>query len=124
MAKVLGIGGVFFKTQDPQALRDWYARVLGFEVNDWGGVAFEPPPGGSQAWSIFAADTDHFAPSEQPFMINLTVDDLDGVLARAAEAGVEPLGRQNDDTFGHFAWLMDPAGVKVELWQAVERQQP
>ncbi|HEX5262354.1 MAG TPA: VOC family protein [Phenylobacterium sp.] len=120
MAKVIGIGGVFYKAQDPQAVRDWYARVLGFELTPWGGVKFVPPPENAQAWSLFAADTDHFAPSEHPFMINLAVDDIDGVLARAADAGVEPLAREDGD-FGRFAWLMDPTGVKLELWQAAKR---
>jgi len=120
LARVIGIGGVFFKAQDPQAVRDWYARVLGFEFSKWGGAKFTPPDGGAQAWSLFAADSDYFAPSGLPFMINLAVDDLDGVLARAAEAGVEPLGRQDDETFGRFAWLMDPNGVKLELWEAAK----
>jgi catechol 2,3-dioxygenase-like lactoylglutathione lyase family enzyme len=117
MAKVLGIGGVFFKASDPSALQDWYRRVLGFDISEWGGAVFRPPDGGSQAWNPFAADTEHFAPSDLPFMINLTVDDLDGVLAKAAAEGVEPTGRQDDDSFGKFAWVMDPNGLKVELWE-------
>jgi predicted enzyme related to lactoylglutathione lyase len=123
MAKVLGIGGIFFKATDPKAVQDWYARVLGFEVTKWGGVKFPPTSVGSQVWSAFSEDTEHFAPSSQPFMVNLIVDDLDGVLERAREAGAEILSRQ-DDAYGHFAWLMDPAGVKVELWQPVEDAAP
>jgi predicted enzyme related to lactoylglutathione lyase len=117
MAKVLGIGGVFFKAQDGAALSDWYARVLGFSVEDWGGVVFQPSGRGYQVWSAFKPDTDHFQPSTAPYMINLMVDDLDGVLAKAKAAGVEPTGRQDDDAFGKFAWIMDPNGVKVELWE-------
>ncbi len=116
MAKVLGIGGVFYKAQDPQGLRDWYARVLGFELTKWGGASFAGASA-SQQWSVFPADTDYMAPSDQPFMINLAVDDLDGIVARAAGAGVELLDRQ-DTPYGRFAWVIDPAGVKVELWQA------
>ena len=66
--------------------------------------------------SPFKAETDYFAPSEQPFMINLRVDDLDGMLANLAAKGIEPLGRQDED-YGNFAWIMDPDGVKIELWQ-------
>lgn len=116
MAKVIGIGGVFFKAVDPAALRDWYARVLGFEISRWGGSKFSHLDKGVTAWSPFAADSTYFDPSPHAFMVNLIVDDLDGVLARAAAEGVEPLGRQDDD-FGRFAWILDPAGVKLELWQ-------
>ncbi|ALL14011.1 VOC family protein [Caulobacter henricii] len=116
MAKVLGLGGIFFKAADPVAVRDWYARVLGFEVHDWGGVVFDHPKVGATNWSPFAADTQYFEPSQAGFMINLIVDDLDGLLARAAAAGVEPTGRQ-DEEMGRFAWILDPAGVKIELWE-------
>jgi len=114
MAKVLGLGGVFFKAQDPAGVREWYARVLGFEVHDWGGAMF-PKVGGTN-WSPFDADTRYFEPSEAAFMINFIVDDLDGLLARAAAEGVAPIGQQVED-LGRFAWLLDPAGIKIELWQ-------
>jgi predicted enzyme related to lactoylglutathione lyase len=115
MAKVLGIGGVFFKAADPKAVRDWYARVLGFDVNEWG-ASFPATGVGSQQWSVHAATTDYYDPSTQPFMINLLVDDMDAMLERVRAAGVEVLGRQ-DESYGSFAWLMDPVGVKIELWQ-------
>ncbi|HEV7386598.1 MAG TPA: VOC family protein [Phenylobacterium sp.] len=116
MAKVLGIGGVFFKAADPQAVRDWYARVLGFEIQEWGGVIWPHPAIGHGNWSVFEAATRYYDPSNAPFMVNFIVDDLDGVLAKARDEGAEPLDQQ-DDTYGRFAWLMDPAGVKIELWQ-------
>jgi catechol 2,3-dioxygenase-like lactoylglutathione lyase family enzyme len=119
VGKVLGIGGVFYKVQDPQAVRDWYARVLGFELHEWGGVMFFAQPSALQQWSVFPADSDYLAPSEQVFMLNLMVDDMDGMLQRVADAGVELVGHQ-DDSYGRFAWLIDPAGVKVELWEPVE----
>ncbi|PTS91289.1 MULTISPECIES: VOC family protein [unclassified Caulobacter] len=119
MARVLGLGGIFFKAADPAVVRDWYARVLGFEIHDWGGVIFDHPKLGVANWSPFPADTQYFEPSKSDFMINFIVDDLDGVLARAAAEGVEPTGRQDED-MGRFAWLMDPAGVKIELWQPAE----
>jgi catechol 2,3-dioxygenase-like lactoylglutathione lyase family enzyme len=118
MAKVLGIGGVFFKAADPKAVTDWYARVLGFDVSQWGSVMFTPPANGpTQQWSVHDAGTDYYDPSTQPFMVNFLVDDMDGVLAQARAAGVEPL-RQEDGEYGRFAWLLDPAGAKIELWQA------
>lgn len=123
MAKVLGIGGVFFKSRDVEAAKAWYVRVLGFEVTDYG-VMFPPlPPGGMTIWGPFKADTDYFAPSEAPFMVNLVVDDLDGVLERVRAEGVEVLGTQ-DESYGRFAWIMDPDGVKVELWQAAPEPGP
>jgi catechol 2,3-dioxygenase-like lactoylglutathione lyase family enzyme len=116
MAKVVGIGGIFFKTADPKALGDWYRRVLGFPLSEWDGAMFPHTPEGLTLWSPFKADTEYFAPSSQPFMINLIVDDLDGLLEQAKAQGVEPIGRQEDSN-GRFAWLLDPAGIKVELWQ-------
>ena len=116
MAKVLGLGGVFFKATDPAAVGAWYARVLGFDVQDWGGVAFKPAKAAGTNWAAFADDTRYFEPSQAAFMINFVVDDLDGVLAKAAAEGVEPTGRQ-DEEMGRFAWLIDPAGVKIELWE-------
>jgi catechol 2,3-dioxygenase-like lactoylglutathione lyase family enzyme len=116
MARVLGLGGVFFKARDPAAVRDWYARVLGFEIHDWGGAVFSHPKAGATNWSPFEADSRYFDPSDAPFMVNFIVDDLDGMLVRAAAQGVEPTGRQDED-LGRFAWLIDPTGVKIELWQ-------
>ncbi len=82
MAKVLGLGGIFFKAEDPAAVREWYARVLGFEVFDWGGAIFKHPKVGVTNWSPFAADTRYFEPSQAPFMVNYIVDDLDGCWPR------------------------------------------
>jgi catechol 2,3-dioxygenase-like lactoylglutathione lyase family enzyme len=117
MAKVLGIGGVFFKAQDPEAVRDWYRRVLDIDVQDWGGAVWPHPDRGYVNWSVHKADTDYYNPSTAPFMVNFMVDDLDGVLAKASAVGVEPVGRDDTEEFGKFAWLMDPAGVKIELWE-------
>jgi predicted enzyme related to lactoylglutathione lyase len=118
MAAVVGLGGIFFKAADKKAVRDWYERVLGVKFSDWGGAMFEHPDIGVCQIALFSEDTDHFKPSNQPFMINLIVDDLDGLLAQAEAAGETPLGRQGDE-YGKFAWFLDPAGVKVELWQPV-----
>ena len=123
VGKVLGIGGVFFKVADDQ-VRDWYANVLGFEVAEWGGVVFPHPAKGYQVWSPFKADSDYFDPSPHPMMINLIVDDLDAVLAKARAAGVEALNREDADPSGRFAWLLDPMGIKVELWEPKEPATP
>jgi predicted enzyme related to lactoylglutathione lyase len=113
MAKVLGIGGVFIKTADKAALKDWYARVLGVEFTAWGGAMFENPKVGVQQITPFAMDSDKFS---GPFMLNLIVEDLDGLAAQAEAAGVKVMELQ-DSEYGKFAWVMDPAGVKVELWE-------
>jgi predicted enzyme related to lactoylglutathione lyase len=116
MARVVGIGGVFLKVADADTWRNWYAQVLGVNFDDWGGVSFQHPDIGYGVLSPFPPDTDYFAPSAQPFMINLIVDDLDGALARVQASGVQWTGPE-DNEYGRFAWLVDPAGVKVELWQ-------
>ena len=117
MAKVLGIGGVFFKAADREAVNAWYARVLGFDISEWGGATWPHPAIGQTVWNTFAADSDYFAPSTAPFMINFIVDDLDGVLAKARSEGAEPVGEPINEVYGKFGWLMDPAGVKIELWE-------
>ena len=122
MAKVLGIGALFLKSADHEATRDWYARVLGIEPMDWGGswfpgAAFAAQPGAGTVFNIAPAATDYIAPSTKEFMFNLVVDDLDGVLARCREHGVEPVKLFPDEVNGRFAHILDPEGRKIELWQ-------
>jgi predicted enzyme related to lactoylglutathione lyase len=119
MAKVTGLGGIFFKARDPKALAAWYAQHLGMAVEAWGGVRFDDDPArpGYTTWCPFAADTGYFAPSAQPYMINLRVDDLDGLLANLRAAGVTVDERIEDTEFGRFGWIMDPEGTRIELWQ-------
>jgi len=121
MAKVLGIGGIFFKSADPAALGTWYRDVLGLEVEDWGGVAFRPEamagqPGAATVVSPFAVDSDYFAPSIREFMINLAVDDLEPILASCAAHGIA-VTVLPDQPNGRFAHLLDLEGTKIELWQ-------
>jgi len=119
MARVTGVGGIFFKCEDPKKLSEWYRRVLGLAVEDWGGALFRPDSEGPPhlVWAPFAVDTDYFAPSSRDCMINFAVDDLDGMIARLAEHGVAILGRDDNDPNGRFAWFADPANSKVELWE-------
>lgn len=118
MAKVTGIGGVFFKSRDPKGLAAWYREHLGLEVEDWGGVSFRwRDPNGFTVWSPFREDTSYFDPSDRPFMINFRVDDLDGMLARLREAGVRVDDKLEESEFGRFGWFLDPEGTRIELWE-------
>ncbi|AXK71219.1 VOC family protein [Lysobacter sp. TY2-98] len=121
MAGVTGIGGVFFKARDPKALGAWYRDNLGIDVQSWGGAALRwgtpENPSGTTAWSLFSADTTHFAPSDAPFMINYRVDDLDALLAALRANGCNVLDRTDDSEYGKFGWVIDPEGNKVELWE-------
>lgn len=121
MARVLGVGGLFFKARDPKALCQWYADVLGIAMMNWGGAVIEPHamaahPGAATVFCPFEAETKHFEPSSKEFMINFAVDDLDGMIARCKQHGVEVKITADDDN-GRFAHLMDPDGTKIELWQ-------
>ena len=122
MAKVIVLGGLFFKSADTAAMRDWYGNVLGLAFEPWGGLVFLPEtaaahPGAGTVFSAFKADSDYFAPSDKEFMFNLMVDDLDAIIQRCAEHGVMPAGALLDEANGRFAQIMDPEGRKIELWE-------
>jgi catechol 2,3-dioxygenase-like lactoylglutathione lyase family enzyme len=94
--------------------------VLGLPLQPWGGAALRydaPAHPPAAAWSAFPASSNYFAPSTSTFMINYAVDDMDAILARLHAKGVEPLKRTDDDSSGKFAWILDPEGNKVELWE-------
>ena len=116
MAEVTGLGGLFYKVEDPERTKKWYAETLGLG-GEWGiMLPFSKSPDGFSLLSVFKADSDYFGPSDKPFMINLRVDDLDGLVSALEAKGVEILGRQDDD-YGRFAWILDCDGVKLELYQ-------
>jgi predicted enzyme related to lactoylglutathione lyase len=121
--KVLGVGGVFFKSPDPKRLGKWYARHLGIAVESWGstqGTSFAPAEMPEQAftvWSVFAANTEYFGDSGQDHMINLVVDDLDAALDNVAAGGAQVLPNREEHDYGRFGWFIDPDGNRVELWQ-------
>lgn len=124
MAAVIGIGGIFLKCSDPAATSAWYERVLGLSQAAYGGFEFSHaasaarfPEGARTVFAPFGADSGYFAPSDLPFMLNLIVDDLDAVLERAAAEGARPVQPNEDHDYGRFAWIVDPDGRKVELWQ-------
>jgi predicted enzyme related to lactoylglutathione lyase len=121
MKRVTGIGGIFFKARDPDALRAWYRAHLGIDVQDWGGAVFdwageEGKAPGSTVWSVSPAGED-FTPSQSPFMINYRVADLDGLLAALREEGCNVMDKRDDSDFGKFGWVIDPEGNKIELWE-------
>ena len=122
MARVTGIGGVFFKTQDPTALAAWYAEHLGLQLEEWGGAILKwpedpTPDGGLTVWHVAKQDTGWFDPSPSSFMINYRVDDLDGLLAQLKAADVTVVSGPEAHENGRFAWILDPAGNKLELWE-------
>jgi len=123
MAKVTGIGGVFFKSKgDGRALAAWYQKHLGMTPEAWGGVILKWPEdkakdGGLTVWHVAGSDSKWFNPSDSSFMINYRVDDLDALLAQLRADGVEIVGDPQSDDNGKFAWILDPDGNKVELWQ-------
>ena len=124
MAKVIGIGGVFFKSKNGKKLGAWYRKNLGVDVQAWGGAAFqweERPKTTHQrftVWNPFPADTRYFAPSREPYMINFIVDDLGALLKklRRARVKIDAKGIEASE-YGRFAWVMDPEGRKLELWE-------
>ena len=128
MKRVTGIGGIFFQAKDPVALRAWYQKHLGIDVQDWGGTAFlwadgaGNPMKGTTTWSIGAAGSDYYAPSAAPFMVNYRVENLAALLQALREEGCEVTGKSEESEFGKFGWVMDPEGNKAELWQPPEGQ--
>lgn len=119
MARVTGIGGVFLKARDPKALSAWYAQHLGIKMADYGGASFEwkdevPAGTGQTSWMIFPETTKHFPGS---VMINYRVDDLDALLAQLVAANVQVDPKRDEASYGKFAWITDPEGNRIELWQ-------
>lgn len=123
MARVTGIGGVFFKsTGDHKALSAWYEKHLGIRLEEWGGAILRwtedaVVDGGLTVWNVAKSDTQWFAPSSAPWMINYRIDDMEGMLAQLRDAGIEILKGPETDFNGKFAWILDPDGNKVELWE-------
>ncbi|HEY8103624.1 MAG TPA: VOC family protein [Gaiellaceae bacterium] len=116
MERVTGVGGVFLRASDPEALRAWYETALGIPISEWGGNAFAADTGDSTVWSIFPGDTGYW-PQAQQVMVNYRVVDLDAMLAQLRVAGAEVDERIEEQEFGRFGWAVDPEGNRFELWQ-------
>ena len=123
MAKVTGIGGVFFKTKaDHKALASWYQEHLGIVLEDFGGAVLNwqldtSEDKGLTVWHVADRDSDWFSPSESTFMINYRVDDLEAMVEQLTAAGIDILKGPEYHENGAFAWLLDPEGNKIELWE-------
>lgn len=125
MKKVTGLGGIFFKVNNTEEQKAWYKKNLGIESDRYGGKfiwrdAEDPNKECMTAWSPFARDTKYFDPSDQEYMINYRVDDLEGLLEELKNAGVEIVGDMETFEYGKFAWILDPEGMKIELWEPVD----
>ena len=124
--RVLGVGGVFFRSSDPAKLAQWYQQALGLVTEAWGtthGTSFSPdgmPANAFTVWSTFASDTEYFGNPHQSFMINLVVDDLDAALANVKAGGGDVIPEKEEHDFGRFGWIVDPDGNRVELWEPPE----
>ena len=118
MKRVTGIGGIFFKAKDAPALQAWYKRHLGIDVQPWGGAAFTGA--GTTAWLIAPQESKQFAPSAAAFMVNYRVDDVHALVKALKAEGCNVLEKIDESEYGTFAWVMDPEGNKVELWQPPE----
>jgi predicted enzyme related to lactoylglutathione lyase len=126
--RVTGLGGVFFKTRDPEAIKQWYNKHLHIDSGEYGAMfkwrsADNPDQEGVTVWSPFPADTDYYEPSKKDFMFNYRVDNLEELLEVLKEEGVEIVGEMETYSYGKFGWIMDPEGNKIELWEPLDEEQ-
>jgi predicted enzyme related to lactoylglutathione lyase len=122
--KVVGIGGIFFFSDSPEAMKEWYAKNLGLEINDWGATfesrnANRPDEINSLQWSPFKKGDEYFAPSKKDFMINYRVQNIEGIVNKLKENQVTILDEITTYDYGKFVHIMDNEGNKVELWEPV-----
>lgn len=125
MKRVTGLGGIFFKADDPAKVKEWYKKHLGMDdMADWGYVfqwrELDKPntaPPASTSWSVFKSDSKHFAPSEKQFMFNYRVENLAELFKAFKEEGVQIVGEIQEYPYGKFGWILDPEGNKIELWE-------
>lgn len=125
MKRVTGLGGVFLKCDDQQAMNEWYTKHLGIEIGEHGGgfkwrEVDDAERIGFTAWSTFKKDSNYFDPSEKPFMINYRVENLERLLETLRDEGVDVVGMIEEYSYGKFGWIMDPEGNKIELWEPVD----
>ena len=113
-----GIGGVFFRTRDPDELRAWYAEHLGIAMEPYG-TTFTARDGDQTVWAPFPDDTDYFGRHDQQLMVNFRVRDLDAMLTQLRAAGVDVDDHVHEQEYGRFGWATDPEGNRFELWEPV-----
>ncbi|AUC82692.1 VOC family protein [Lacinutrix sp. Bg11-31] len=122
--RVTGIGGLFFKSKDPKAAKDWYSKHLGFNTDDYGCTFWTKDKEGkdcSTQWSPFKDDTTYFEPSKKEFMFNYRVENLHELLAALKEEGVTIVGKVEEYDYGKFGWILDNDGNKIELWEPIDK---
>jgi len=129
MKRVTGIGGIFFKSENPQRLYEWYEKHLGIHRDPNAGSALfqwrelqaadgtQPGPEGLTTWSIFPHTTKYFGDSNAGFMFNYRVDNLDALLEDLKNSGVTIDPHRENADYGRFAWITDPDGNRIELWE-------
>ena len=123
MARVTGIGGVFFKsTADHKALAEWYSKNLGIQCEPWGGAILKwsddkSADNGVTVWHVAEKNTEWFSPSTASFMINYRIDSMSEMVKQLQQNGVEILKGPESHENGTFAWIVDPDGNKIELWE-------
>jgi predicted enzyme related to lactoylglutathione lyase len=122
--KVTGIGGIFFFSDNTKETKEWYAKNLGVETNDWGGTfksrnIDRPDEINQLQWTPFKKGSEYFAPSKKEFMINYTVQNLEGLIDKLKENGVTIVDDIATYDFGKFIHIMDAEGNKIELWEPV-----
>lgn len=118
--RITGVGGIFVKSKDPKALSAWYRDVLGIQMEAFGGAMLRHDAPGQPpfvVWRGFKHTTTYMEPSTREFMIDFVVDDLDAFIARLKAKGVAILKRDDAGPSGRFAWILDPDGTKIELWE-------
>lgn len=121
--RVTGIGGVFFKSKDPKASKDWYQKHLGFQTDDYGATFRWKKDNGDEAttqWSPFKDDTTYFEPSKEDFMFNYRVENLVELLETLKKEGVTIVGKMEEYSYGKFGWILDNEGRKIELWEPID----
>lgn len=120
--KVTGIGGIFFFSENPKEINEWYAKNLGLDINDWGST-FEsrninnPDEINALQWSAFKKGDDYFLPSKKDFMINYRVQNIEGLVSKLKDNGVTILDEIATYDYGKFVHIMDAEGNKIELWE-------
>jgi len=122
--RVTGLGGFFFKTENPGAIKEWYGKHLGLPVDDYGCTFWWKDKEGndcSTQWSPFSKDTSYFQPSEKPFMMNFRVENLVELLDTLKNEGVTVIGKIEEYEYGKFGWILDPEGNKIELWEPIDK---